>query len=122
MHASIRRLYVYAAVGIAIVTSIVAAIIFNAGRDISDDVLLLYKFVIGLLVVVWLTTDPDIPDDHRPSLDHGMLQWMLFPLLATYQQFKIRRWRGIGIVLGLLGLFVVPYITLVVLYAVGEPR
>jgi hypothetical protein len=119
MRPSIRRLYLYAAVGVAIATSFVAAMSFVGGRSMSEEVHLLFYYVTFLLVVVWLMTDPDIPTDLRPSLDHGMLHWVLFPLLAIYQQFRIRRWRGIGIVLGLLGLLFVPYMTLVVLYAVG---
>ena len=119
MRASVRRQYLHAAVGIAALASVVAANNFFSGRYLSEDVVRLYSFVMLLLLVVWLMTDPDIPSDQRPSFDHGMLHWALFPVLAINQQFQIRRWRGVRIVFGLLVLVLAPYITFTILYAIA---
>jgi hypothetical protein len=78
MQPSIRRLYLYAAIGLAVLAAIVTA------NGVSEEVLRLYSFVMALLVAVWLSTDPDIPRDQRPSFDHGMLHWALFPFLAAH--------------------------------------
>jgi hypothetical protein len=122
MRASVRRLYLSAAIGIAILTSIVTGANYLAGQETSKEFFDLYNFVMVLILIVWLMTDPDLPREQRPSFDHGMLLWAFFPFLAAYQQFTIRRWRGVGIVCGLLGLVLAPYVTLVIVYSiVGLP-
>ena len=119
MHASIRRLYLYTAIGIAAVASCCAAFLFAHATGFGENFFRLYSFVMMILIVVWLASDPSLPSAERPSFDHGMLLWALFPLLAIYQQFIVRRWRGVAVVLGLLVLIAAPNLTYVILSMIG---
>lgn len=117
--ATSRRLYLFTAAVIAVMTSTYAAWSYLNGVTPGEEVLELYSVFMGILVVSWVVTDPRIPTAQRPSFDHGMLIWATFPLLAAYQMYSAHRWRGIFIVLGLVGLFAAPNIALALAYAVG---
>lgn len=116
---TIRRWYLLAAVTIAVMTSACAAWAYFNGVAPSEELFRLYALVMGILVVSWLVTEPRIPAAQRPSFDHGMLIWVTFPFFAVYQMYSAHRWRGILIVLGLVGLFAAPGIALAIVYAVG---
>jgi hypothetical protein len=113
-----RPLYLIAAVAIATMTSGYAVWRYLNGVVPGDGVFRLYGIVTAILVVSWLVTDPAIPSTQRPSLDHGMLVWVTFPLLAVYHMYSVHRWRGFLIVLGLLGLIAAPNIMLALVQAV----
>jgi hypothetical protein len=114
-----RRLYLVAAVVVAVMTSVFAVWCFLHGVTPRKEIFQLYTVITGILVVSWLVTDPGIPAMQRPSFDYGMLVWATFPLLAAYHMFTAHRWRGILIVLGLFGLLVAPDIALAIAYAIG---
>lgn len=120
MHASMRRLYLYTAIGIAAVTCCCSAYLFAHDSGFGESFFRLYSIVMMILIVVWLASDPSLPAAERPSFDHGLLLWALFPLLAIYQQFIVRRWRGVVVVLGLLVLLAAPALTYAVLLTFGE--
>jgi hypothetical protein len=117
--ATIRRWYLVAAAAIAVMTSIYATWSYFNGMAPAEEVLQLYGVFMGILVVSWLVTDPRIPAAQRPSFDHGALIWATFPFLAAYHMYLAHRWRGIFIVLGLVGLLAAPTIALAFAYAVG---
>lgn len=107
-----RRLYLVAAVAIAIVTSACAVARYLSGVGPHDELFRVYGVVMAILTFTWLVTDLAIPAAHRPSFDHAMFVWITFPLLAAYHMYSAHRWRGILTVLGLLGLFVAPSVAL----------
>ena len=118
MRSFTRRLYLVAALVVSV--SACAHVAIDPMSSLDDgDALRAYEFVLGLLIVVWLTTDPELSNAERPSFDHGFLHLTFFPLLAAYEQFVIRRWTGIAIVFGLLLLLIAPFITMLVLYSVA---
>ena len=114
-----RRLYLVAAAVIAVMTSVFAVWRYLNGAMLSEEVSQLYSVISGILVISWLVTDPRIPAIQRPSFDHGMLVWATFPILAGYQMYSAHRWRGLLIVLGLLGLLAAPNIAIALANAVG---
>ena len=113
-----RRLCIVAAIGIASMTSVYAAWCCSAGTVPGDDVLRLYPFVMGILIVSWLVSDPALPMSRKPSFDYGLLLWVSFPLLATYHLYVAHRWRGFLIVIGLIMLFLAPYLSCAVMRAI----
>jgi len=117
--ATSRRLYLVTAVVMAAMTSGCAVWRYQGGDQLSEETLRLYSLLMAILLVSWLVTDPKIPKAHRPSFDHGALVWASFPLLAAYHMFAARRWRGILIVLGLMGLLAAPNLVLALIDAVG---
>jgi hypothetical protein len=114
-----RRLYLIAALSLAVVTSGYAVTRYLSGVSPHDELFRVYGVVMLVLIVTWLVTDPVIPAAHRPSFDHAMFVWITFPLLAAYHMYSAYRWRGLLIVLGLFGLFVAPNIALALAYIVG---
>lgn len=117
--ATIRRWYLGTAAVIAVMTSVCVVWSYLNGAVPGEEVFQLYGIFTGILGVAWLVTDPRIPATQRPSFDHGMLVWATFPFLAVYHMYSAHRWRGILIVLGLIGLFAAPNIALAVAYVVG---
>lgn len=110
-----RRLSMVTAIVIASMTSIHTAWCCSIGTTPGDDVLRLYPFVMGILIVSWLVSDPALPTSRKPSFDYGLLLWVSFPLLATYHLYAAHRWRGFLIVLGLMMLFLAPYLSCAVI-------
>jgi hypothetical protein len=107
-----RRLILLAAVMVS--ASACARFAASGGSSSHDsDLLRLYEFILSMLVAGWLITDPKLRKSERPSLDHGLLHMTFFPLLAVYEQFTIRRWKGIAVVLGLIVLLVAPVIAMI---------
>jgi hypothetical protein len=113
-----RPLYLIVAVVIATATSGYAVYRYSNGVLPGNELLRLYGIVTAILVISWLVTDPAIPSAQRPSFDHGMFVWVTFPLLAAYHMYSAHRWRGLLIVLGLLGLIAAPSIVLAFVQAV----
>lgn len=113
MRPFVRRSYLVASVVIAVATSVAVVPRAFYGPVADDPVLQLYNFVMAILVVTWLVTDPALPPSERPTIDHGFLLWTTFPFLAAYHQFIIRRWIGLLLVLGLVILSLLPYLTLI---------
>jgi hypothetical protein len=91
---------------------------YSNGDVPGDHLLRAYGIVITILVITWLISDPRIPARQRPSFDHGMFVWMTFPILAACHMYAAHRWRGILIVIGLLGLIVAPNVALAIAYIV----
>jgi hypothetical protein len=110
----LRQSYLVAAVIVAVVTSTYAAWRYANGALPTAQSFQLYDLLIALLVITWLVTDPLLPADKRPSFDHGLLLWMMFPLFALYQLFTTRRWGGVGVLAGFALLFSAPAIALIV--------
>jgi hypothetical protein len=117
--AASRRFYLIAAVVIATMTSAYVVWRYLGGGVPGDEVLRLDGVVTTVLVILWLLRDPAIPSTQRPSFDHGMLVWVGFPLLATYHMYAAHRWRGLLIVLGLLGLIAAPSVVLALVQVLG---
>lgn len=113
-----RRCYLIAATGLAAAISSYALWRYVHGAIPGDDLLRVYGIVIIILLITWLQADPRIPATQRPSFDHGMFIWMTFPLLAAWHMYAAHQWRGILMVLGLLGLIAAPNITLAVASAI----
>ena len=119
MRASIRRLHLFTALGIAAVTSCYTAFRYVNGAVPGSDFFRLYNFIVLILIVTWLADDPALPSAERPTFDHGLMLWTLFPLFPMYQQFVARRWRGVATVLGVAMLLFAPNLTIVVLSLVA---
>jgi hypothetical protein len=114
-----RRLYLLTAAVIAAAISAYSVWRFNSGSNPSPELFRVYGIVSTLLVITWLLAEPRIPTQQKPSFDHGMFVWVTFPFLAAYHMYSARRWRGLLVVLGLLGLIAAPNIALAVAYVVG---
>ncbi len=114
-----RRWYLITAAVIAAMTSTYSAWSYLNGFEPGQSVFQPCSTLTGLLVVSWTVTDPAIPSAQKPSFDHGILVWTTFPLLAAYHLYSAHRWRGILVVLGLMGLFAAPSIAIALVYAVG---
>jgi hypothetical protein len=117
--AAVRRLHLIAAAVIAAATSSYCVWRFLNGSSPGDELLRTYGIVTTLLAITWLLSDPRIPPAQKPSFDHGMFVWATFPFLAAYHMYSAHRWRGLLIVLGLLGLIAAPDIALALAYVVG---
>ena len=113
-----RRLYLLTSLVVCVSACVHVVADPRSGLD-DGNALRMYEFVLGLLLVVWLITDPKLPIAERPSFDHGLLHLTFFPFLAAYEQFVIRRWKGIAIVFGLLMLVLAPFITMIVRFSVA---
>jgi hypothetical protein len=114
-----RRSYLIAAAVIAVATSGYCVWRFVNGSNPGDELLRTYGIVTTLLAITWLLSDPRIPTAQKPSFDHGMFVWVTFPFLAAYHMYAAHRWRGLFIVLGLLGLISAPDIALALAYVAG---
>ena len=113
-----RHLYLLAAILVSLSACVHVAANPITGPD-GADTLRMYEYLLIFLMVVWLIKDPKLSKADRPSFDHGFLHMVLFPLLATYEQFVTRRWKGLAIVLGLLMLLFAPFLTMVILFSVN---
>lgn len=80
---------------------------FSPGADINVGNL--YLGVMSVLLLTWLAADPDLPVECRPSFDHVYLHYVMFPILAIYEQCVVRGWRGIAVLSGLLLILFAPY-------------
>jgi hypothetical protein len=76
-----------------------------------------YHFIVGFLLIAWLTSDPLIPASKRPSLDFGWFVWMTFPFFAAWLLISTRGWRGAGVLLGLVVLMLAPQIAWLIYFA-----
>ena len=103
-----RAFYLVAAIVLALATSLIVAIDTQSGMATDRDSLELYRFGIGTMLVAWLITEPKLPTADRPTLGHGLLHLLFFPLLAFYQQFVVRRRWGIAIVCGIILILLTP--------------
>ena len=113
-----RRLYLLSALLVSITACVHFAVNPLSGPD-DSDVLRLYEFILGLLIVTWLIKDPKLANAERPSFDHGLLHLTFFPLLAAYEQFVIRRWKGLAVVFGLLILLMAPLLMALIQFSVA---
>ena len=107
-----RHLYLLTSLVVCVSACVHVAVDPMSSLD-DGDALRMYEFVLFMLLVVWLVTDPKLSTDERPSFDHALLHLMFFPFLAAYEQFVIRRWAGIAIVLVMLILVLAPILTMV---------
>jgi len=116
MHALTRLLYLLTAILVSISACVHVAANPISGPD-DTNTLRLYEYLLTFLLVMWLIKDPRLSKFERPSFDHGFLHFALFPFLAAYEQFVIRRWQGLAIVFGLLMLLLAPVLTMAVSFS-----
>jgi len=107
---NVRRFQLLTAALYAAATSVNVFVLQMNGEFLTDEGAQAYHFVVGFLVIAWLTGDPLIPSAKRPSLDFGLFLWMTFPFLAAWLLVSTRGWRGSLIFLGLFTLMFAPEI------------
>jgi hypothetical protein len=108
---SVRRFQLLTAALYAAATSMNVLVLQMNGEFLTEEGAQAYHFVVGFLLIAWLTSDPLIPSAKRPSLDFGLFLWMTFPFLAAWLLISTRGWRGSLIFLGLFTLMFAPEIT-----------
>ena len=115
MMARVRRLYLLA----ALISSITVCIhvLLDPSASVHGEDLRIINLLVSLLIVAWLISDPKLSKHERPAFDHGFLHLAFFPLMAIYEQFRVRRWKGLAIVLGLLVLWQAPSLLSAVIFA-----
>ena len=95
MHRYPRRYLLIAAMTVSLITSLDVALWVTAGAAPQTGLMRLYYFVTVILLVAWLSAEPRVPAENRPTFDHGYLHWATFPLLGLYEQIVCRGARGI---------------------------
>lgn len=78
--ANVRRFQLATATLYAIATS---AGVLVSSDFLTDEGAQQYHFLVGFLLIAWLTSDPLIPAAKRPSLDFGLFVWLTFPFRAA---------------------------------------
>jgi hypothetical protein len=106
MSVRIRRLYLLT----ALISSFAVCVhvVLSPSFGWRNEDMRFFNLLIGLLIVAWLISDPKLPKHERPTFDHGFMHLAFFPLIAAYEQYRIRRWKGLAIVLGLLLMWLAP--------------
>jgi hypothetical protein len=112
-----RLFYLIAVIALALATTVDVVFNVQSGIRPDEDLISLYQLVIGLLVVAWLLTDPKLPAAQRPTLDHGFLLMVSFPVLAFYQQFVSRGWKGVASVFALTIVVLAPFLVWAIIWA-----
>jgi hypothetical protein len=108
---SVRRFQLLTAALYAVATSINVFVLQMSGDFLTEEGTQAYHFVVGVLLIAWLMSDPLIPSAKRPSLDFGLFLWMTFPFLAAWLLISTRGWRGSLILIGLFTLMFAPELT-----------
>ncbi len=87
-----------------------------AGLVVSPAFEALVSFGWVFLLVLWMDADAR----HRrqvPCFDFGLLVWQLFPLSVAWYCLWSRGWRGLLLIAGLVGLWLVPYVAVMLLWS-----
>lgn len=114
-----RAFYLVAAVVLSLAMALDLVASVQLGPSIEEHLLTLHQFVVSLLLVAWLVTDPKLPAAYRPTLDHGFLLLVLFPLLALYHLTVSRGWKGVAIAVGFTLICLAPFLALLLTLAAG---
>src|SRR5687767_7225311 len=109
-HRATRRTSMIAACGISAVFTMYAAVLFSFGREPDAELFDLYQALVSLLLVVWFVADTAVYGRFTPSFDYGWFVMIVFPVFAAYYLIATRRWRGLAIAAGMLGLFYLPWL------------
>lgn len=81
-----------------------------AGRTPSETVQQLILLGLALAIVLWMTLDARLR--HRtPCYDFGFLAAIFFPVSVVWYVFWSRGWKGLLTLVGLIGLWVVPWLS-----------
>jgi hypothetical protein len=119
--ANVRRFQLATAALYAIATSANVFVLQMGGDYLTDEGAQAYHFVVGILLIAWLTSDPLIPAAKRPSLDFGLFVWMTFPVFAGWLLISTRGWRGAGVLVGLIALLFAPQLTWLLAHGLSSP-
>ena len=79
-------------------------------RATSDELWLLYQFLMELLLAGWFVADSAVRRRPSPSFDHAWLIVVFLPFYGAYHLISTRRWRGLALYLGMVGLLLLPLI------------
>ncbi len=107
---NVRRFQLSTAALYAAATSVNVFVLQVSNEFLTDEGAQAYHFVVGFLLIAWLTSDPLIPSAKRPSLDFGLFLWITFPFLAAWLLISTHGWRGLLIFLSLFTLMFAPEI------------
>jgi hypothetical protein len=107
------------AIAMCITSTVIATysgILFSRGQLISDEMWQLHQFLFTMLVATWFVADSRARGRFSPTFDHGWMILMVLPFFALYHLIATRRWWGVAIALGLIGLLILPSIAQVLVY------
>ena len=93
-----------------------AGALVSQGRFLSDDLWGLHEFLFCILIAMWFVADSRARGRFSPSFDHGWFVLLVLPLYALYHLIVTRRWRGVAIGIGMVGLFILPVLAQVLVY------
>ena len=103
----IQRVSLIAAVGISALVAAYDGWLISHGLLLGGGVSTLHKFVVLSLVATWVVADTQASERNFPSLDHGCFA-MFVPFYLTYYLYSTRRWLGLLILMGMMGLLELP--------------
>jgi hypothetical protein len=115
----VRSLSAVAACAVSLLCAIYSGVLFFRGQFLSADLATLHQVLLSLLLATWFVADSRIRKSFSPSFDHGWFFCLALPIYGPYYLFSTRRWRGLAIFAGMLGLFLLPVIAEVLVYYVS---
>jgi hypothetical protein len=117
--ASTQHSSIVGACVVSIVFAIYDGVLFWQGRAPSEHLFDLHIFLLTLLLVTWFVADSAARQRFVPSFDYGWFIWAMLPFFAPYYLVSTRRWRGVVLCIGMLLLFLLPWLVEVVVSYVG---
>jgi|SRR5215831_5340092 len=80
------------------------------GRELAEPMFTLFHFVLSTSLATWLIADATQLRRAQPTFDHGWFVLTVFFVYVPYYLIATRRWRGFRIFLGVIFLFVLPWL------------
>lgn len=104
-------------VALALATAAALCAYVAAGTAPSPGAELAFGYGWALMLLLWV--DADARQSRRlPCYDFGLLAILLFPLSLAWYCLWSRGWRGLLLLLALLGLWLLPYLTALAFWVV----
>src|SRR5262245_16327754 len=116
-HAAVTR--TSSAIALCITSAVIATysgILFSRGQLLSDEIWQLHEFLFVMLIATWFVADARARARFSPSFDHGWFVLLVLPFYAPYHLIATRRWWGVAVCLGLIGLFILPSLAQMLVY------
>jgi hypothetical protein len=106
----IKRVSVIGALGTSAVFAAYDGYLFWTSRAPDEGLFSLHHFVLAFLLATWIVADTTELRRARPSFDYGWFIVAAFPVYVPYYLVSTRRWRGVAVLVGMILLFLLPWL------------
>jgi hypothetical protein len=117
---AVKRFSIFAVAGASFTFACYVGWLYSRAQVADENLFSMHQFVVFIALATWLVADTRAAGRPQPSFDYGWFVMATLPIYGPYYLVKTRRWRGALMGIGAVLLFLLPWITVLLVWPMSQ--